>query len=221
MRIELVHLRSDSDWAMLQAAWRALEVQSDGSFFQSWSWVGCRARERFTDPLLLRASEAEAGAPGGGRVTGLALFNRTAPPLGRTVLPTLWLHETGRRGEDSVFIEHNGPLLARGRQDLLRPMLAAALRRGRLMLSGVSDEVRAAAASLGRCHVHTTRPAPFVRLEAAGTADWLAGLSASTRYQLRRSRRRYEAAGQLVAQRAADPAFDDDDDELDVPDFLK
>jgi CelD/BcsL family acetyltransferase involved in cellulose biosynthesis len=54
--------------------------------------------------------------------------------------------------------------------------------------------------------VRATRPAPFAPLAGRTEAGWLAGLGASTRYQLRRSRRRYEAAGRLVAERAASVA---------------
>jgi CelD/BcsL family acetyltransferase involved in cellulose biosynthesis len=196
MQIEVIRPHSDLDWETLQREWRTLEAEADGSFFQSWTWVGCRVRERLTDPFLLRASEAS-------RVVGLALFNRTGHSLAK-LLPTLWLHETGRPAEDSVFIEHNAPLLARGCPHLLQPMLAAALRLGRVSLAGVSDAVRDAAAAVGRCTVTATRPAPYARLTDGGEAGWLAGLGGSTRYQLRRSRKRYEAAGRLVSSRAAD-----------------
>jgi CelD/BcsL family acetyltransferase involved in cellulose biosynthesis len=196
MRIEVIRPHSDADWETLQDEWRILESHADSSFFQSWTWVGCRVRERFTDPFLVRATEA-------GRVVGLALFNRPGHPLAQ-LLPTMRLHETGRPADDNVFIEHNGPLLARGCSHLMQPMLAAALRLGSLSLSGVGADVRDAAAAVGRCIVTATRPAPYARLTEGGEASWLVGLGASTRYQLRRSRRRYEAIGRLVLDRAAD-----------------
>jgi len=202
MQIEFVrpgrepHGGGAPDWPALAREWLALEAAADGSLFQSWTWLGCRVAARFTDPWLVRATVL-------GRVVGLALFNRTGPPLART----LWLHETGRRGEDSVFIECNGPLLARGHAALLRPMLAAAARHGRLMLRGVDDAVREAAQTLGQCHVAATREAPFARLDRFGdAAGWLGSLGTSTRYQLRRSRRSYESAGRLVLRAAAAPA---------------
>jgi CelD/BcsL family acetyltransferase involved in cellulose biosynthesis len=197
MQIELVRPRLDSDWTRLEAEWRALESRADGSFFQSWTWIGCRVRERFTNPFLFRATDD-------GQVIGLALFNAAAPAAARLGRPTLWLHETGRARDDDVFIEHNAPLLARGRGEILQPLLAAALRHGRLRLSGVSEEVRQAAAAIGRCTVLATRPAPFASLEGATEASWLAGLGRSTRTQLRRSIKRYETAGRLVMHRASD-----------------
>src|SRR5580692_3968152 len=200
MHIELVRpggSMSDGgppDWSALEREWRTLEAAADGSPFQSWTWLGCRVATRFTDPWLLRARVA-------GRVVGLALFNRTGPAAART----LWLHETGRRGEDSVFVEHNGPLLARGHEALLRPMLAVAARHGRLVLSGVDDAVLEVARTLGHCHVAATRAAPFVRLDRlADGAAWLDQRSTATRYRLRRSRRSYERSGRLLAEPAAD-----------------
>jgi len=193
MRIELARLDWDSDLSELENDWRDLEQNANGSFFQSWTWIGCRVRSRFCKPFVVRATE-------GGVVVGLALFNRRGPPR----LRTLWLHETGDPREDSVFIEHNGPLVACGRDALLRPMLEAALEQGRVMLNGVGDAVRDAACSLGLCRVLASRPAPYASLVGADAATWLSRLGRSTRYQLRRSRRRYEAEGVVTLRRAGD-----------------
>jgi CelD/BcsL family acetyltransferase involved in cellulose biosynthesis len=85
-------------FAELGSAWRSLEAEAaDLSFFQSWTWVGCLAEERYPDPVLLRAER-------GGRVLGMALFNRRR---GR-----LCLAESGDAAIDAPFIEHNGPLLS-------------------------------------------------------------------------------------------------------------
>lgn len=194
MQIEFVRPGTPPDWSALERQWRALEAEADGSLFQSWTWLGCRVAARFTDPWLLRATVA-------GRVVGLALFNRAGPPLARA----FWLHETGRRDEDSVFIEHNGPLLARGHAGLLRPMLAVAARHGRLVLGGVNDAVLEAARPLGHCHIAITREAPYAPLDGFHDgAAWLASLGASTRHRLRRSRRSYERSGAIGLRQAAD-----------------
>jgi CelD/BcsL family acetyltransferase involved in cellulose biosynthesis len=189
-------------WEAIGAEWRALEVNAAGSFFQSWTWIGCQVERRFTNPLLLRATDA-------GRVVGLALFNQTGPRFART----LWLNETGRKADDSVFIEHNGPLLAQGHEFLMQPMLAVASSYGRLILSGVDAAAFAAAQRLysgaaGCCSVNATQVAPYLDLtELHSEQDWLGTLGPSTRYRLRRSYRAYEAersGGQLVARAAAD-----------------
>ncbi|MDR3418100.1 MAG: GNAT family N-acetyltransferase [Nevskia sp.] len=196
----------------MAARWQALETRADPSFFQSWTWVGCLAKERFPDPILLVAEED-------GRTVALALFNRSRR---RFVPGALHLGESGGVALDSVFVERNGPLIERGRDDLLAAVLRTALNapvaageRGghrRLVLSGVDERhllaARAAIAGGGYVCELRARPAPFVDLAAlrrAGTG-FLQNLSANTRYQLRRSARRYAEAGPLAIQRPADLA---------------
>lgn len=184
------------DLATIEPTWRALEANAPNcSFFQSWTWVGCLAEERYPDAVLVRAEAA-------GRVVGLALFNRR----GRR----LCLAESGDAVRDAPFIEHNGPLLADGwGPDLARAMFAAAWRVpgvGRLLLGGVSPGVVQAAN--GVVWRQQERVAPLVDLAAVRAAggDFLATLSANTRYQVRRSLRHYEARGPLQVARAADEA---------------
>ncbi len=180
--------------------WRRLEADATGrSFFQSWSWVGCLAEQRFRDPVLIRAMD-------GGRTIGLALFNRNA---GR-----LCLAEAGDPGLDAPFIEHNAPLAAGPRATAIEAALLRAAwgtpRVGRLILSGVAPRLLGAAG--GRAWRVQERPAPLVDLDAVRAAggDWLATRSANTRYTLRRSMRAYDARGRLRldAARSAAEALD-------------
>jgi CelD/BcsL family acetyltransferase involved in cellulose biosynthesis len=177
----------------LGADWRGLETDAAAcSFFQSWSWIGCLAEERYPDPVLLRAST-------GGRLLGLALLNRRR---GR-----LCLAESGEPALDAPFIEYNAPLLAAGAgPEVTAALLRAAWRVpgvGRLVLSGVAPQLPGLTG--GIAWRWQERPVPLVALgpvRAAG-GDYLAGLSANTRYQLRRSARRYAASGALRLDRAA------------------
>lgn len=167
-------------------AWEALEAEGAGtSIFQSWSWVGCLAEERYPDPVLLRCTGA------GGRTLGLALFNRRA---GR-----LCLSESGDVRMDAPFIEHNAPLTVDG----TTPALRLALLRGAWRVPGVSCLVLSGVALADVDAVGGTvwqvqhRPAPCLDLDAVRAGghgqDWIAALSANTRYQIRRSQRRYRA----------------------------
>ncbi len=179
--------------AQLEGEWRALEARASGSFFQSWSWIGCQVAERFDAPLLVRASE-------GGITVGLALFNRRRLPLAPGAL---WLHQTGDPAHDAVFVEQNGPLVADGHAAAARAMLQAALRRaGVIVLGGVGEDVLQAAAGLGRVSLRATRPAPYVALAGRDGAAWLAARGAATRSQLRRSRLRLAELGPLAARQA-------------------
>lgn len=203
-----ITLEAVRDFAAVEAAWRDLESRAAPSFFQSWTWVGCLAEERFPDPVLLRAER-------GGRIVGLALLNRTGGRMGER----LWLGESGDAALDAVYVEHNGPLLARDAADLLGPCLHALLAAPvaprarapwlgrRVRLAGVDAAVRAAAEAAGVVRLRHDAVAPsidFTRL-APGPEGFLAALSANTRAQLRRSDRAFAAAGPIAARRAETP----------------
>lgn len=167
-------------------AWRALERAAAPCFFRSWTWVGCLFEERFDDPVLLRARV-------GGRVVGLALFNRSR---GRLVLGA-----SGDARRDAPHVEHNGPLLAADAPPgTAAALLQAAWRQPgarRLVLPGVPPELVAAAggAELRR----QDEKVPLLRLDAVRAAggDHLALAGPNTRAQIRRSLRRYAARGEV------------------------
>jgi CelD/BcsL family acetyltransferase involved in cellulose biosynthesis len=191
-----VRVTGVDDFAALGERWRDLEQRSDGSFFQSWTWVGCLAAERFSDAVLVEATEA-------GRTVALGLFNRVRRRIGPS---TLYLGESGAVDRDSPYVEQNGLLVEAGHGAnlvalSLRPLLAT----GDVVLSGVGEAVAASvrrAASL----VHITRQQPswFVDLATIRRVggDYLAGRSANTRQQLRRSDRFYERDGPIVLAHA-------------------
>lgn len=172
----------------LAAPWQALEQRAGGSFFQSWTWAGCCAAERFAGGAVLRAG-----------ADGLALLGQTRTWRGRQ----FWLGESGNPAWDAVFVEHNGPLLAR--PELLGECLRALLKAApRLRLSGVDAAHLAAAQAAGVVRVLDRQPAPFIDLAALGPApeSYFASLSANTRAQIRRSDRAYAALGPLTLRRA-------------------
>jgi len=196
------------DLSAVAPAWRALEAEAGASFFQSWTWVGCLAEERFSDPVLLQVER-------GGRVVGLALFNRRRERWGTE---SLWLHQSGDRALDSVFIEHNGLLLTPDSADLLPACLEAVLAgtlpssRGwrrtlgsRLRLGGVDPRYLLAAERVGRVVLSADSFAPYVDLAALADAPdaYLSSLSANTRYQIRRSDRCLARVGPVTTQSAA------------------
>jgi CelD/BcsL family acetyltransferase involved in cellulose biosynthesis len=184
------------DFAALETKWRELEARSNASFFQSWTWTGCLAEQRFPDPVLVEVLER-------GRTIALALFNRR----GRT----LYLGESGEQALDDVFIEFNGVLTEAGREaELTQTCLHAArntgggrgaLHRRRLVLSGVNAATLVAAQLIGTVRRTRDRPEYFVDF-AAGRDSFLQRRSANTRQQLRRSDRDYAARGCITIERA-------------------
>ena len=178
----------------LGAEWRSLEAQCPrAGFFQSWSWVGCLAEERYPRPVVLRAMEA-------GRTIGLALFNNQSG--------SLCLAGHGTAALDAPVLEHNAPLT----QD---PAVAAALLRAawnlpgmrRLRLDGVAPALAAAAGGTAlRVQQRVAPCVDLVALRAAGQ-DYLASRSANTRQQIRRSDRFY-GGPVLTAARDTDEALE-------------
>jgi CelD/BcsL family acetyltransferase involved in cellulose biosynthesis len=203
-----------TDWDALGEQWRELEARSHCSFFQTWTWMGCLAAERFDDPVVLHARQDA-------RLVAMGLFNRSRRRLGRKVL---WLGETGVPAWDSVFVEWNGLLTDAGTGPGL---LAKCLRTARhapigsaeprlarrVVLSGVDTATVEASRQAGLpVTIHRTVAAPYIDLARLRQASrhYLDALSGNTRYQLRRSERAYAAAGDLVLTRAAnlDRAFE-------------
>ncbi len=193
--------------ARLGARWRALAAAAGASYFQDWGWVGCLAAERYPDPVLVEVHRN--GAP-----VGLALFNGGTS---RRDGAAWHLQESTDPALASVFVEHNGPLLAIAdpvlRQAVLvdlfttamkGPVDGAATRARRLVLSGVGPECSDALSMTGGLvNQKSVRAAPFADLAALDPAHpFIEGLSRNTRHQLRRSNRLYEAEAPLTVERA-------------------
>ena len=193
-----------ADPETLADAWRALEDRSDASFFQGWSWVGCLAQERFVDPLLVTAGQS-------GVTVGMALFSR---PRARGVSRRLLLHESGDVAHDSIYVEHNGAMLARGQSALLLPQMARAARaharaRDRGLWRLVASRVDAAA-YLGALAMNLPLPSAearpswtidLERLRRQG-GDPFTLFGANTRAAIRRSLQSYAKAGGVTVSRA-------------------
>ena len=201
------------DFNHVGVLWKHLESRADNSFFQSWAWVGCLAAQRFPHPILVQVREGDI-------TIVLGLFNRRRRFGGSELL----LNESGAPEYDAVFVEHNGFLVERGRS---RALLAACLERvlttrigrirrhkpRRLVLGGVpASYLPTEGGGRYRAVIQASRSAPFVDLLALRVKgeEYLTRLSANTRYQLQRSRRRYAAGGRLTLTRAgsAEEAID-------------
>ena len=170
-----ISLTPAGDLTALSQRWQALESRADGGFFRSWTHLGCLAEERFAQARLLAVTQD-------GVDVALALLG-----AGRH---RTWLNQTGDAGQDAVFIEHNGLLVALGAGVDLAAAFRAARGRGRLALSGVDDGTLDAARQAGALQVEQSRWAPAVRLDTLGR-PYLETLSANARAQVRRSMRLY------------------------------
>jgi CelD/BcsL family acetyltransferase involved in cellulose biosynthesis len=196
----VIEIAPVEDFAALAPVWRDLEQRAACSFFQSWAWTGCLAEKRFADPWLLSARC-------GDKVVGLALFNRGRHAgLSRPIL----LGESGRAELDSIFIEHNGPVLDReAPADLASrcwTALAEKFGKAKWLISGTTEEVCSTLPSDRIARIAARRPAPY--LDISPDIDPLDGCSANTRQQLRRSLRAWEEIGPLVLDIASSDRAD-------------
>jgi CelD/BcsL family acetyltransferase involved in cellulose biosynthesis len=202
----IVFSLENPDKAALESWWRALEARTEISFFLSWDWIGAWVEEAgLPDWVLVGRAGAE--------IVALGLLRRSVDRRhGFVRSRTLHLHATGREDQDVIIIEYNG-LLTDPRFD---PLEAEAVRflRGRQGTIGRFDEISFAgfagdryealrAAGL-RTHVRAQKGTAFVDLAAvrAGGGDYLASVSANTRYQIRRALKIYEGRGAVTLEPA-------------------
>jgi CelD/BcsL family acetyltransferase involved in cellulose biosynthesis len=192
----------------LASAWRELVARARPSFFLGWHWIGSwlECLPPRIAPRLLRVEDH-------GRVVGLALVvRRTAWRHGFVRSRGLHLNSTGEDALDDIAIEHNGVLAEAGRE---REVLDAALRclleaeRGwdELFIPGMRSPGLLSELDLSGLRVHTVSEGPcryvdLAALRAAGRKH-VEALGRSTRYNVKRSQREYEAVGPLALEEAA------------------
>ena len=196
--------RPDRD--LIERQWRALEPNADPTFYLSWDWIGTWLEEAGLPDLVLVGRS-------GGEIVALGLLRRRVGwRHGFVRSRSLSLHETGVPEQDVIFIEHNG-LLTDRRFDSLEPEAAAFLRSNATAAGGfdelhfggfLEDRYRAMREAGFRTHVRSVKTTAFVDLRAIRESggDYLASLSANTRYQIRRAVKIYEARGPLSLQPA-------------------
>jgi CelD/BcsL family acetyltransferase involved in cellulose biosynthesis len=186
--------------AALHPVWSALEERSEAPFFLSWNWIATWLEATGAYPHVVTARRD-------GAVVALALVQESRRRR-FGVIPTrvASLHETGDAGMDSIYIEYNGALRARGESEavfgaMLQALTAKTRSWDELRLSAVTARAAESAAATGwiveqraasRCFA-----VDLAALRAAGGA-YVDSLGANTRQQLRRTRRLYEARGPLV-----------------------
>jgi CelD/BcsL family acetyltransferase involved in cellulose biosynthesis len=194
--VTIIRVSSVEDFAALGRRWRDLEQRAACSFFQSWTWFGCLAAERFADAMLVEAVED-------GRTVALALFNRVRDRFGPA---RLYLGESGQAELDCPYIEQNGVLAEAGRiEELTAACLGAVASRHGLVLSGIDEPTLAAVRQVaGLVSVGRRLSSPAIDLDQVRRSggDYLAGRSANTRQQIRRSDRAYGPPGAIVTERA-------------------
>jgi CelD/BcsL family acetyltransferase involved in cellulose biosynthesis len=210
-----VTLSSCSDLDALAGQWRDLEGRADASFFLSWCWIG-----------TWLASLPEAARPHvltvrrDGEIVGLCTIGHATSRRNVVFMSNaLYLNETGKSAWDVLAVEYNGILADRRWADrateaVLESLIADQGGWDELFLSGIPCGGRAwDYASFAEQHGLSARqitqsPCRYVDLDRVRNSgrDYLYFLNRNTRYQIRRSFRRYERHGQLAFTPARDVA---------------
>jgi CelD/BcsL family acetyltransferase involved in cellulose biosynthesis len=196
------------DIIALGAAWCDLQTRAAHEFFLEWGWISAWLSEldQTATVLVGRADETVV-------LLGVLVANAR-----RGIVPVngLHLHDTGQDALDVITIEYNGFLVDRAWQGRAEPAAIRFLLRGapvgrhtpdELHIKGVAQPFDPAALGGGLVAEAVVRqPSWHVDLAAlcASGGDYLAALSANTRYQIRRSMRLYEHRGPLSLERARD-----------------
>ena len=195
------------DQAQLMDWWTGLERRADPTFFLSWMWIGTWIEQVGLPHSVLVGREH-------GEIVCLGLLRKGVEWRHRAVRSrTLYLHETGNRDEDIIFIEHNGFLCDRDVKGLV-PRAITFLRGnsslGRfdeIQLGGVSEAMYEELQESGfKLHLVNRKPTAFVDLRSlreTGTS-YLSTLSSNSRYQVKRAVKMYEKRGEITVESAAD-----------------
>lgn len=208
-RGELLDLSQCHD---LAEAWTRLQVQADGSPFDSWAWVSTWLRHLPQEvvPRVFRATDAAGVA-----ALALVVEHDERWPARLFGPRCLLLQETGRVELDEVSIEYGGLLARRGAEDAAYRALFDTLQRHwagwrRVRITATRDAARIAANLPDALRGYAVHAAPayhvdLAALRAKGSA-YLPALGRNARHKLGQSRRAFEAHGPLQVELAPDPA---------------
>lgn len=190
--------------ANLRDEWLDLEGRAAPTVFLSWQWLGHWLQVYAPDASVLRVTEA-------GRLIGMGLLVETEERRhGVLKSRCLRLHQTGHRLLDQIWIEYNGFLAEKGREEevaraCLQYLCEAMPEWDEFIVGAIDADEADRYARVTGLHQHTRWEAPCygVDLNALrrGGSHYLQTLSRNTRYQINRCQRLYEQRGRIELER--------------------
>lgn len=187
----------DTQW--LLAEWRDLEARADTTFLTSACWVETWLESLRPDVqvVIIRYQQ---------HIVGLGLLCWRQERRHRVLTSTvLRLARTGDRLDDQIWIEYNGLLVDRQHQHTAPSAFAAWLLEQQdwdEFELGATDSQQMPLYNPPGCTAVERWSAPAYGVDLAALRQqpisYLDSLSRNTRYQINRSRKRYEAGGQLT-----------------------
>ena len=213
LRAELTSLKQSPDDG-LQAAWTALEAKSDASIFQSWSWIKSWL-EALPDAIEIYRLTIWNGE----ELVGIGLFGKSTQTRHKLIRSrVLWLSESGTPALDTLTIEHNNLLVARGWESRAWPAAIDELMKHKqawdeIRISGITNAVsrtsieQYAQAMALIPQTEFSKPYFWVDLEGMrpNREEYLHALSRNTRQQIRRAMKLYAEKGPLEISLAGSP----------------
>lgn len=197
-----IFIENLGDLQSLREQWQSLEKKTDAPFFLSWHWVN--------NWLALKPSlknMRKVAAYDNGLLIALSIFSQQDVTRHYFFKSSIWyLHEYGLSGLNMV-IEHNGILVATGYansapQQILKKILQVSNEWDELQINAICENNplvdRKNIEDLGLNYEITaasySRYVDLEKLRMEGV-DYLATLSRNTRYQIRRSLKKYSKTG--------------------------
>jgi len=186
--------------ATLRDDWLDLERRAQPTVFLSWQWLGHWLSVYTPDALVLRVTEGE-------RLIGLGLVVETDERRhGVLKSRCLRLHQTGHKLLDQIWIEYNGFLAERGKENAvakasLEYLCSAMPGWDEFILGAIDAEEADRYARITGLYKHLRWEAPCFGVDLDGLrrsgGHYLDTLSRNTRHQVNRSHRLYSERGEV------------------------
>jgi len=190
--------------ATLRHEWLELEKRADPTVFLSWQWLGHWLCVYEPHAFVLRVTEDE-------RLVGMGLVVESEERRhGLLKSRCLRLHQTGHKLLDQIWIEYNGFLAERGREDdvakaCLRYLCDAMPEWDEFIVGAIDADEADRYANITGLHKHVRWEAPCFGVDLSelrrSGERYLDTLSRNTRYQINRCHRLYETRGEVVLER--------------------
>jgi CelD/BcsL family acetyltransferase involved in cellulose biosynthesis len=190
--------------ATLRSDWLNLEHRAELTVFLSWQWLGHWLDIYKPDAFVIRVTEGE-------RVIGLGLMVE-ADERRHGVLKSrcLRLHQTGHKLLDQIWIEYNGFLAERGKEDTVAKACLEHLCQtmpgwDEFILGAIDADEADRYARITGLYKHVRWEAPCFGVDLNSLRQsgkhYLDTLSRNTRYQINRAHRLYGERGEVTLKR--------------------
>lgn len=189
-----------AECALLRDHWLELEHRAQPTVFLSWQWLGHWLSVYKPDALVLRVTEGE-------RLVGLGLVVETDERRhGVLKSRCLRLHQTGHKLLDQIWIEYNGFLAERGKEEAVAKACLEHLCKvmpgwDEFILGAIDADEAKRYAGITGLYKHVRWEAPCFGVDLDGLRrsgdHYLNTLSRNTRYQINRAHRLYGERGEV------------------------